>query len=88
MIGNAVEAAGPSGTVRVIVADGPVVEVSDNGGGPPPEIAARLFEPFVTGKPEGIGLGLAVAKQAADAHGAKLTWERRDGWTVFRIAFR
>jgi signal transduction histidine kinase len=88
VIGNAVEAAGPGGTVRVTVTDGPVVEVWDSGGGPPPEIAPKLFEPFVTGKPEGIGLGLAVAKQAADAHGAKLTWERRDGWTVFRIVFR
>lgn len=86
VIGNAVEAAGPGGSVRVTISDGPIVEVADSGSGPPPEIAAKLFEPFVTGKPEGIGLGLAVAKQAADSHGAKLTWERRDGWTVFRIA--
>jgi nitrogen-specific signal transduction histidine kinase len=35
---------------------------------------------------QGIGLGLAVAKQAADSHGGALTWERREGVTVFRVA--
>jgi len=95
VIGNAVEAAGPGGSVRVrivqegagSVSDGFFIEVADNGPGPPPQIAAKLFEPFVTGKVEGIGLGLAVAMQAAEAHGATLTWLRRDGWTVFRIAW-
>ena len=86
VIGNAVEAAGPEGSVNVKLI-GTTVEVIDTGPGPPPEIAAKLFEPFVTGKEEGIGLGLAVAKQAAEAHGGTLTWERRDGRTVFRIAF-
>jgi nitrogen-specific signal transduction histidine kinase len=62
-----------------------VVEVIDSGSGPPPELAAKLFEPFVTGKPEGIGLGLAVAKQAVDAHGGRIEWARRDGRTVFRV---
>ena len=33
----------------------------------------------MTGKEQGIGLGLAVAKRAADSHGGRLTWERRDG---------
>jgi nitrogen-specific signal transduction histidine kinase len=62
-----------------------ILEVIDTGPGPPPDIAAKLFEPFVTGKEVGIGLGLAVAKQAAESHGGRLTWERRDGRTVFRI---
>ncbi|MDB5309280.1 MAG: kinA 1 [Gemmataceae bacterium] len=93
VIGNAVEAAGPEGTVEVRIAEHGsrdkgrwfAVEVIDTGPGPPPEIAGKLFEPFVTGKEEGIGLGLAVAKQAAEAHGGKLSWDRRDGRTVFRI---
>jgi len=88
VIGNAVEAAGPGGSVSVGLAatrSGACVEIEDTGPGPPPEIAARLFEPFVTGKDQGVGLGLAVAKQAADAHGGTITWHRRDGRTVFRI---
>lgn len=90
LIDNAADAAGPGGDVAVSLtadAKGIAVEVSDTGPGPPPELAARLYEPFVTGKPEGIGLGLAVAKQAADAHGAALAWRRDGGRTVFRIAF-
>jgi signal transduction histidine kinase len=88
IIGNAVEAAGPSGTVWVVLAANRrrvTIEVTDTGSGPPSEIAAKLFEPFVTGKVEGIGLGLAVAKQAAEAHGGSIAWERRNGRTVFVI---
>ena len=68
VLGNAVEAAGPGGDVEVRLQDGAtcVLEVSDSGPGPPPEVAERLFEPFVTGKPEGVGLGLAVARQLRD----------------------
>jgi signal transduction histidine kinase len=90
VIGNAVEAAGPGGEVAVqvrSVSEGKriAIEVSDTGPGPPSEIAERLFEPFVTGKEQGIGLGLAVAKRAAETHGGTIAWERRDGKTVFRI---
>jgi signal transduction histidine kinase len=92
VIGNAVEAAGPGGRVEVYLScsaeRGPSlhrVEVWDNGPGPPAATAERLFEPFVTGKPEGIGLGLAVAKQAAEAHGGRVDWHREDGRTCFRI---
>jgi signal transduction histidine kinase len=90
IIGNAIEACGPGGEVSVELhcQERPgrvVVEVSDTGPGPPAELQERLFEPFVTGKPEGVGLGLAVARQTAQAHGGTLDWERRDGRTVFRI---
>jgi signal transduction histidine kinase len=85
---NAIEAAGPGGTVRVELAGrgaGAVLEVCDSGPGPPAEVAERLFEPFVTGKPEGVGLGLAVARQVALRHQGKIDWARRDGWTCFRV---
>jgi signal transduction histidine kinase len=93
VIGNAVEAAGPGGTVDVRVLSDEkkaaermvAVEIADTGSGPPPAIALRLFEPFVTGKDQGIGLGLAVAKQAIDAHGGRIRWERNHGKTIFRI---
>ena len=88
VIGNAVEAAGAGGEVSIqarSASKGFVIEVTDTGPGPPPGIAAKLFDPFVTGKDQGIGLGLAVAKQAAEAHGGAVRWERRDGKTVFVI---
>lgn len=86
LIGNAIDAAGPGGTVDLTVRTSPseiVVEVADTGPGPPVEIAGSLFDPFVTAKPEGIGLGLAVAKQAADAHHGTIAWNRRGDRTVF-----
>lgn len=88
LIGNAIDAAGPGGVVGVTAttANGKVViEVSDTGPGPPPAVADRLFEPFVTGKEQGIGLGLAVAKQAVESHGGAIDWRRDGGRTVFRV---
>ena len=51
---------------------------------PAPEVAERLFEPFSTGKPEGIGLGLAVARQIAEAHGGSLDFSSAGG-TCFTV---
>jgi signal transduction histidine kinase len=51
--------------------------VDDTGPGPPAEIAESMFEPFVTTKPEGTGLGLAVVRDVVLDHGGKLDWERR-----------
>jgi len=72
---NAVEAAGPGGWVRVETpapTSTITLRVSDSGPGVAPEVAERLFEPFVTGRPEGIGLGLAVVRQIVDAHGGTI----------------
>jgi signal transduction histidine kinase len=91
VIANAVEAAGPDGRVEVELHDAErgaaehVLEVRDSGPGPAPELADRLFEPFVTGKPEGVGLGLAVALQVAEAHGGSIAWSRAASKTCFRI---
>jgi len=50
------------------------IEVRDEGPGIPPDIATRLFEPFVTaGKKGGSGLGLAIARKIVEDHGATLT---------------
>ena len=89
---NAIEAAGPAGEVRLqaseqTFANAVLIEVRDNGPGPPRELADALGEPFVTGKAEGVGLGLALAKQVAIDHGGMLTWEREGRQTCFRLSF-
>ena len=48
------------------------LKVSDNGGGFGDKVLKRAFEPYVTTKAKGTGLGLAVAKKIADEHGARL----------------
>ena len=51
--------------------------VSDSGGGFPAHILQRAFEPYVTTKPRGTGLGLAVVKKIADEHGARIDLSNR-----------
>ena len=53
--------------------------VEDNAGGPPPDVEARLFEPFVTAKPKGIGLGLSMARRAMEQQGGSLVVRARRG---------
>jgi len=53
-------------------ADRPLITVADNGPGVPPERATRIFEPFVTAKPEGRGLGLFVVRQLLDSEGCSI----------------
>ena len=67
---NAIEAAGQGGSVAIELhrRDHEVtVEVVDNGPGPPPELAETLCDPFITSKPEGVGLGLSRAQTAGPA---------------------
>ena len=49
-------------------------------------LAERMFEPFVSNKPDGAGLGLALAQQAAGQHNGTLTWQRRAGRTEFTLS--
>ncbi len=74
---NGLEAAGAGGWVRIELARRDqrlVLRVIDSGPGPDQALRDRLFEPFSTGKPEGIGLGLAVARTIAEAHGGTLDY--------------
>jgi signal transduction histidine kinase len=86
---NAVEAAGRGGRVGLEASTHhgeAIVEVGDNGQGPPPGMAETLFEAFVTTKPEGVGLGLAITQHVAAEHGGRLSWSRQGGETRFRLA--
>jgi two-component system, NtrC family, sensor kinase len=77
---NAVEAAGPGGDVTVgLEGEGDRVEVAirDSGPGVSAEARAQLFEPSFTTKPTGTGLGLAVSRAIARAHGGDI--EVRNG---------
>jgi signal transduction histidine kinase len=51
------------------------VRVSDNGPGVAEGLRSRLFEPFVTGKPSGVGIGLAMSRRIALAHSGDLILE-------------
>ena len=59
--------------------------ICDSGAGPSESVAGSLFEPFVSDKAEGAGLGLAVAKEVVTAHGGKIEWTRERGMTRFRV---
>ncbi|MBC7852752.1 MAG: HAMP domain-containing histidine kinase [Pirellulaceae bacterium] len=88
---NGIEAAGSGGWVRIETGildeqRHAFVRLLDSGSGPPVEIEAKLFEPFATSKPEGVGLGLAVARQIARAHGGELVFSRNgEGATCFEL---
>ena len=72
---NALEATDAGGTVTVTVsrsADLATIAVADSGPGIPPALQARLFEPFVTSKPHGTGLGLSTARRIIARHHGQL----------------
>ncbi|TNC16199.1 HAMP domain-containing histidine kinase [Methylobacterium terricola] len=72
---NAIQHSPAGGTVRLSgTREGDMVRirVSDEGNGVPDALRARLFEPFVTARPDGTGLGLAIVREIARAHGGQV----------------
>ena len=62
------------------------VSVADTGSGLAEHIAPRLFQPFVTSKPNGMGVGLSISRRIIEAHGGELWAEPNTaGGTVFRF---
>lgn len=64
-----------------------IIRVSDNGPGIPVHMVCDAFEPFVTAKPEGLGLGLPVVRRAAEALGGSVEYRRENGRTEFVLQF-
>ena len=60
----------------------------DDGPGLPPEIADEVFEPFVSGRENGTGLGLALAAKVVSDHGGWISVDSNPGRTVFRISLQ
>lgn len=87
---NAIEATDGGGvlTLRARGEGGKVVlDVADTGGGIPPEIEARIWEPFFTTKSEGTGLGLHIVRQIIEAHGGEVGLSSRPGkGTTFLVS--
>ncbi|MFT3906669.1 MAG: nitrogen regulation protein NR(II) [Steroidobacteraceae bacterium] len=61
------------------------VQVEDDGPGVPPDLHKSLFYPLVTGRPNGTGLGLAVAQDMVTRHRGIIEFESRPGRTVFTM---
>ena len=62
------------------------IEISDDGPGIPPDIAAEIFEPFVSGRENGTGLGLALVSKIISDHDGWISVDSVPGRTVFRLS--
>jgi two-component system sensor kinase FixL len=95
LIRNAVEAMQDSTTRALLVKSEQIneqtieVSVADTGTGIAKEIAARLFQPFITTKRHGMGVGLSISRTIVEAHGGRLWVEPNPGGgTIFRLTLK
>jgi two-component system, LuxR family, sensor kinase FixL len=95
LIRNAIDAMTGSPKREMIIATRPTdkemieVSVADSGPGIAPEILNQLFQPFITTKREGMGVGLSISRTIVDAHGGRIWAEPNPGGgALFRFTLR
>jgi two-component system sensor kinase FixL len=92
LIRNGIEAMEGSARKELVIASAPherkfvEISVADTGSGIAPEIASKLFQPFVTTKRQGMGVGLSISHSIVENHGGQMRAEpNTGGGTVFRF---
>jgi signal transduction histidine kinase len=92
LISNAIKYGGPEVIVRIgDLGEVVAVDVCDNGLGVNPADSERIFLPYQTAHPQttqpgAVGLGLPISRELARTMGGDVTYQREQGWTVFRLA--
>jgi signal transduction histidine kinase len=89
---NALDAVKAGGRIEVSLGQDKegqlTLRVADNGCGLPAELGPRIFEPFITSKETGLGLGLSICKRIAEAHGGMIVGKNRsEGGAEFAVRF-
>jgi two-component system, LuxR family, sensor kinase FixL len=95
LVRNAIESMEGLGRRDLVIATEPTednmvsVSIADTGTGLAPDILSKLFEPFVSTKPHGMGVGLSISRTIVEAHGGTISaQENAGGGTVFRFTLR
>jgi two-component system, LuxR family, sensor kinase FixL len=95
LLRNAVEAMGASQRRELVIStaaaddDMITISVGDTGAGIAPELMSQLFQPFVTNKRHGMGVGLSICRTIVEAHGGQIVVEPNPtGGTIFRFTLR
>jgi two-component system, LuxR family, sensor kinase FixL len=95
LLRNAVEAMETSQKRELVVSTATAddamitIAVADTGSGIAPDVASQLFQPFVTSKRHGMGVGLSISRSIIEAHGGQIRAEPNPGGgTIFRFTLR